>query len=138
MQEPLLMSSHFLHFQRTVLVHHRSVLVGGSGALVAIASEGTTLHDSSVTLVVLDEVLERERLASILLDALDDALTTDGIIIRDVVVHTRVGLGTEDTTVVHESTLVDVHDVAVSLVIDEVAPIHAVHLAGEREVVISS
>ena len=126
------MSSHFLHFQRTALVEYRSVLVGGSCALVTIAAEGTALHDSCITLVVLDEVLEGEGLASILLDASYNALTTDGAIVRNVVVHTRVRFGAEDTPIVHESTFVNIHDVAISIIVDEVAPIHTVHLACER------
>ena len=108
------------------------MLVGSSCSLISIAAEGTAFHDTSVTLVVLDELLKRECLACILFDSSHDALSTDGAIVRDVVVHARVRFRTEYTTVVHESSFVDVNEVAVSVVIDEVAPIHFVHLSRQR------
>ena len=36
----------------------------------------------------------------------------------------------------HVSTLVDVHDVAIAVVEDKMAPTHAVHLAGDFEIVV--
>ena len=56
----LTMFSHLRHLQRTPLMDDRSVLISSCVALVAIATEGTALHDTRITLIVLYEVLEEK------------------------------------------------------------------------------
>ena len=77
-EKKLFASSYFLHFQRTSLVEDRSVLVSSCYSFISIHSEGTTLHHTSVSLVILYEILESESLSSVLLDTFHDALTADG------------------------------------------------------------
>ena len=130
------MPSHFCHLQRTALVNHRSMLIGSCGALVAIAAENTALYDSCISLVVLYEVFETVGFSCIRLDALHNTLTADGAIVRNIVVHAGVRLRTEYASVVHVASLVNIHDVAVAVVEDQMAPAHAVHLACKLQVVV--
>ena len=137
-EKKLFASSYFLLFQRTSLVENRSVLVSSCYSFISIHSEGTTLHHTCVSFVILHEILECESLSRVLLDTLHDALTADGAIVRNVIVHARVWFRTENTSGVHESTLVNIHDIAITVVVDEVAPIHFVHFARKRKVVVPS
>ena len=113
-----------------------SMLVGSGCALVAIAAECTALYDSRIPLVVLHEIFETVGFSCIRLDALHDTLTTDGAVVRNIVVHAGVRLRAEDATVVHVASLVNIHDVAVAVVEDQMAPAHAVHLACKLQVVV--
>ena len=112
------------------------MLIGSCGALVAIAAEGTALYDSCIPLVVLHEIFETVGFSGISLDALHDTLTADGAVVRNIVVHAGVWLRTEDAPTVHEASLVNIHDVAVAVVEDQMAPAYAVHLARKLQVVI--
>ena len=127
-------SSHFLHIQRTALMYNGGMLIGMCIELVVRVH--TACHVSCIALVILDKLLKRECLTGISLDALHDALAADGAIVGDVVVHAGVLLRAEHATVVHIAALVDVNDVAVSVVEDKMAPAYIVHLARKREIVI--
>ena len=130
------MLSNLCHLQWTALVDNRSMLIGSCVALVAIATESTALYDSCISFVVLHEVFETVCFASIRLDAFHDTLTADGAIVRNIVVHTGVRLRAEDASVVHVASFINIHDVAVTVVEDQMAPAHAVHLAGKFKVVV--
>ena len=112
-----------------------SMLVGSGCALVAIAAESTALYDSRIPLVVLNEVFETVGFSGISLDALHDTLTADGAVVRNIVVHAGVRLRTEYTSVVHVASLVDVYDVAISVVENQMTPAYAMHLAGKFQVI---
>ncbi len=112
-----------------------SMLVGSGSALVAIAAESTALYDSCISLVVLHEVFETVGFTCISLDALHDTLTADGAVVRNIVVHAGVRLRTEYASVVHVASLVDVYDVAISVVENQMAPAYAMHLAGKFQVI---
>lgn len=101
-----------------------------------IRSVAETCRCSRIALVVLHKFLEVVRLACITLDAFHDAFTADGAVIRDVVVHAAVVLGAEYATAVHIGSLKDIHDIAVSVIEDKVAPRNFIHLAGKGEVVV--
>ena len=127
------MSSHFWHLQRIALVNLWSMLIGMGSALVVDID--ATCNSAGISLVVLYEFLKRIWLASISLDTLNNALATYGAIIWYIVVHTRVCLRAEHTTVVHIATLINIYDVAVTVVEDEMAPAYTVHLASKLKVV---
>ena len=112
-----------------------SMLVGSGCALVAIAAESTALYDSRIPFVVLNEVFETVGFSGISLDALHDTLTADGAVVRNIVVHAGVRLRTEYTSVVHVASLVDVYDVAISVVENQMTPAYAMHLAGKFQVI---
>ena len=114
----------------------RSMLVGSGCALVAIAAESTALYDSRIPLVVLNEIFETVGFSGISLDALHDTLTADGAVVRNIVVHAGVRLRTEYASVVHVASLVDVYDVAISVVENQMTPTYAMHLAGKFQVVV--
>lgn len=114
----------------------RSMLVGSGCALVAIAAESTALYDSRIPLVVLHEIFETVGFSSISLDALHDTLTADGAVVRNIVVHAGVRLRTEYASVVHVASLVNVYDVAISVVENQMTPAYAMHLAGKFQVVV--
>ena len=130
------MLSNLCQLQRTAFMEDRSMLVGSGCALVAIAAECTALYDSRIPLVVLHEVFETVGFSGISLDALHDTLTTDGAVVRNIVVHAGVRLRTEYASVVHVASLVDVYDVAVAVVENQMAPAYAMHLAGKFQVVV--
>lgn len=112
-----------------------SMLVGSGCALVAIAAESTALYDSRISLVVLNEIFETVGFSGISLDALHDTLTADGAVVRNIVVHAGVRLRTEYASVVHVASLVDVYDVAISVVENQMTPAYAMHLAGKFQVI---
>lgn len=114
----------------------RSMLVGSGCALVAIAAESTALYDSRIPLVVLHEIFETVGFSGISLDALHDTLTADGAVVRNIVVHAGVRLRTEDASIVHVASLVNIHDVAISVVENQMTPTYAMHLAGKFQVVV--
>ena len=130
------MLSNLCHLQWTALVDNRSMLIGSCVALVAIATESTALYDSCISFVVLHEVFETVCFASIRLDALHDTLTADGAIVRNIVVHAGVRLRAEYASVVHVASFVNIHDVAIAVVEDQMAPAYAMHLAGKLKVVV--
>ena len=130
------MSSYLSHLQWASLVEDRCMLIGMGSALVAIGTEGTALHYTCISLIILHEVLERVCFASISLDALHDTLTADGAVVRNIVVHAGVRLRTEYASVVHVASLVDVYDVAISVVENQMTPAYAMHLAGKFQVVV--
>ena len=113
-----------------------SMLVGSGCALVAIAAECTALYDSRIPLVVLHEIFETVGFSGIRLDALHDTLTTDGAVVRNIVVHAGVRLRTEDASIVHVASLVNIHDVAVAVVENQMTPAYAMHLADKFQVVV--
>ena len=113
-----------------------SMLVGSGCALVAIAAECTALYDSRIPLVVLHEIFETVGFSCIRLDALHDTLTADGAVVRNIVVHAGVRLRTEYASVVLVASLVDVYDVAISVVENQMTPTYAMHLAGKFQVVV--
>ena len=103
--------------------------------MVAIATESTALYDSRISLVVLHEIFETVGFSGISLDALHDTLTADGAIVRNIVVHAGVRLRTEYASVVHVASLVDVYNVAISVVENQMTPTYAMHLAGKFQVI---
>ena len=113
-----------------------SMLVGSGCALVAIAAESTALYDSRIPFVVLHEIFETVGFSGISLDALHYTLTADGAVVRNIVVHAGVRLRTEYTSVVLVASLVDVYDVAISVVENQMTPAYAMHLAGKFQVVV--
>ena len=129
------MLSNLCHLQWTALVDNRSMLIGSCVALVAIATESTALYDSRISLVVLHEIFETVGFSGISLDALHDTLTADGAIVRNIVVHAGVRLRTEYASVVHVASLVDVYNVAISVVENQMTPTYAMHLAGKFQVI---
>ena len=113
-----------------------SMLVGSGCTLVAIAAESTALYDSRIPLVGLRELSQGVGFSGLSPDALRDTLTTDGAVVRNIVVHAGVRLRTEYASVVHVASLVDVYDVAVAVVENQMAPAYAMHLAGKLQVVV--
>ena len=85
-------------------------------------------------LVQSHELLERESLAGILLNALHDGFSTDGVVVRYVVVHAAVGFRSEHTAAEPESSFEHIYLAAVTCVVKEVFLRHFVHLARERQV----
>ena len=130
------MLSNLCHLQWTALVDNRSMLIGSCVALVAIATESTALYDSCISFVVLHEVFETVSFSGISLDALHDTLTADGAVVRNIVVHAGVRLRAEYASVVHVASFVNIHDVAIAVVEDQMAPAYAMHLAGKLKVVV--
>ena len=53
------MSSNLSHLQRASLVDNRCMLIGMGSALVAIGTEGTALHYTCISLIILHEVLKK-------------------------------------------------------------------------------
>ena len=129
------MLSNLCHFQRTAFMEDWSMLVGSGCALVAIAAESTALYDSRISLVVLNEIFKTVGFSGISLDALHDTLTADGAVVRNIVVHAGVWFRTEYASVVHVASLVDVYDVAISVVENQMTPAYAMHLAGKFQVI---
>ena len=130
------MLSNLCHLQWNALVDNRSMLIGSCVALVAIATESTALYDSCISFVVLQEDFETVCFASIRLDAIHDNITADGAVVRNIVVHAGVRLRTEDASIVHIASFVDVYDVAISVVENQMTPAYAMHLAGKFQVVV--
>ena len=57
------------------------------------------------------EVVKVERYSGVVHDPLDDGLAGDGTVVRDVIIHTAIGLAAEDATGMEEAALVDVNGV---------------------------
>ncbi len=114
----------------------RSMLVGSGCALVAIAAEITALYDARIPFVDINEIFETVGFSGISLDELHDTLTADGAVVRYMVFHAGVRLRTEYASIVHVASLVDIYDVAISVVENQMTPTYAMHLAGKFQVVV--
>ena len=91
---------------------------------------------SDCALVISYKIFKTICLTGITFYTFDNTFPTDGAEIWDIVVHAAVKLRAENTTRMHVSTFIDVHDIAISWVEDKMTPSYLMHFSGCLYVVI--
>lgn len=87
------------------------VICGGAGVGNPGGGGGDARSRVECCGVVGVEVVKVERNSGIVHDPLDNGLTGDGAVVRNIVVHATVRLTAEDATSVEETALVDVNGI---------------------------
>ena len=84
------------------------------------------------------EVVKVERYSGVVHDPLDDGLAGDGTVVRDVIIHTAIGLAAEDAASKKVPSFVNIYQIRIRRMTNQMAPRHHLSNACIREVLTPS